>query len=87
MTVAMASPSIPKFSYNAINDHDKRPVGPPICTLQPPKKGDNESTDNSRDQSFLRTYPGGDTKRWRVVGATMPTIIPAMRSVMNLSLE
>ena len=62
----------------------KAPVGPPICTLLPPK------TEMTRPATMAVMIPfSGDTpeampKAIANGSATMPTIIPAMRSDMKV---
>ena len=74
--------------YDTVYNDDKCSLSIPRsahCCL--PRKRDNEPTDNSGDQSFSGLTPEAIPNAMASGRATMPTMIPAIRSAMNFSLE
>ena len=62
------------------------PVGPPICTLLPPKIEMTRPATMAVMMPFSGVTPDAMPKAIASGKATMPTIMPAMRSDMNVFL-
>ena len=86
-TVAIASPSIPKFWIMPYTITINAPVGPPICTLHPPNNDTKNPPRIAVINPFSGLTPEAIPKAIASGNATIPTIIPAIRSVINFSLE
>jgi len=65
----------------------KAPVGPPICTLLPPKKETMKPPIMAVINPFSGLTPDAIPNAMAKGRATMPTIIPAIRSAENFSFE
>ena len=63
------------------------PVGPPICTLLPPRKETMNPPIIAVINPFSGLTPEAIPNAMASGRATMPTMIPAIRSAMNFSLE
>ena len=61
----------------------KAPVGPPICTLLPPKSETIKPPTIAVIIPFSGDTPEAIPKAMASGNATIPTIIPAMRSAIN----
>ncbi len=62
------------------------PVGPPICTLLPPKSEMTRPATMAVMIPFSGVTPEAMPKAMASGRATMPTMIPAIRSAMNVFL-
>ena len=87
ITVAMASPSIPKLCIIPYTITMKAPVGPPICTELPPRRETINPPIIAVINPFSGLTPEAIPNAMANGRATIPTMIPAIRSVMNFSLE
>ena len=63
------------------------PVGPPICTLLPPKKEMMNPAMMAVMMPFSGDTPEAIPKAMASGKATMPTMIPAITSAASVSLE
>ncbi len=86
MTVAMASPSMPYCWMMPYTMTMNAPVGPPICTLLPPRKEMMNPAMMAVINPCSGLTPEAIPKAIASGRATMPTMIPAIRSVRNFSL-
>ena len=87
ITVAMASPSKPKFWMMPYTITMKAPVGPPICMLGPPKSETMKPPMMAVIKPFSGLTPEAIPKAIARGKATMPTMMPAIKSDMNFSFE
>ena len=62
----------------------KAPVGPPICTLLPPSSEMMNPATMAVMMPFSGVTPEAIPKAMASGSATMPTMMPAMRSLMNV---
>ena len=65
----------------------KAPVGPPICTFEPPNSEMKSPATMAVMIPFSGDTPLAIPKAMAKGSATIPTMIPAMRSVMNVFLS
>ena len=63
----------------------KAPVGPPICTLEPPNREMRKPAMMAVMIPFSGVTPLAIPNAMARGSATIPTIMPAMRSFMNIS--
>ena len=63
----------------------KAPVGPPICTLVPPSSDMMKPATMAVTMPFSGVTPEAMPKAMANGRATMPTMMPAMRSFMKVS--
>ena len=83
MRVAIVSPSNPycwMMPYIIIMN---APVGPPICTFEPPKSETMSPATMAVMIPFSGVTPEAIPKAMASGSATMPTMMPASRSVVN----
>ena len=64
----------------------KAPVGPPICTLVPPSREMRNPATMAVMIPFSGDTPEAMPKAMARGSATIPTMMPAIRSFMNVSL-
>ena len=86
-TVAMASPSSPKFWMMPYTIIIKAPVGPPIWMELPPSSETTNPPMMAVIKPFSGLTPEAIPNAMASGRATMPTMMPAIKSVMNFSLE
>ena len=84
MSVAMVRPSRPYFWIIPYMMMMKAPVGPPICTLLPPSSEMMNPATMAVMMPFSGVTPEAIPKAMASGSATMPTMMPAMRSLMNV---
>ena len=65
----------------------KAPVGPPICTFEPPKAEIMNPATMAVMMPFSGDTPDAMPKAMASGRATMPTMTPAMRSAINVCLS
>ena len=63
----------------------KAPVGPPICTFVPPSSEMRKPATMAVMMPFSGVTPLAMPKAMARGNATMPTMMPAIRSFMNVS--
>lgn len=86
MTVAMARPSMPYCWIIPYIIMMKAPVGPPICTLLPPKREITRPATIAVIIPFSGDTPDAIPNAIAKGKATIPTIIPAMMSAAKVFL-
>ncbi len=87
MNVATARPSIPKLCIIPYTITIKAPVGPPICTELPPKKDTINPPIIAVINPFSGVTPLAIPNAMASGKATIPTITPAIKSLMKRSFE
>ena len=87
ITVAIANPSMPKFWMMPYTITMNAPVGPPICTFVPPRKETKKPPMMAVIRPFSGLTPEAIPNAMARGNATIPTMIPAIKSVMNFSFE
>ena len=83
MTVAMASPSMPYWLMMPATMTMKAPVGPPIWTLLPPRNETMKPPMMAVMSPFSGETPLAMPNAMARGRATMPTMMPAIRSAVN----
>ena len=76
-----------EIGYNIIDNHNKRTGRPPICTEHPPAADTMKTAYYGGDEAYRGINTAGIPKAMASGNATMPTTIPATRSVLNFSNE
>ena len=86
MSVAMVSPSNPYCCMMPYMMMMNAPVGPPICTLLPPSSEMMNPATIAVMMPFSGVTPEAMPKAMASGSATIPTMMPAMRSDMKVFL-
>ena len=81
--VAAASPEYPNFSITLKTMTANAPVGPPICTRLPPKKEMQNPAIIAVNNPRSGPTPLAIAKAIASGSATMPTMIPAIKSLVK----
>ena len=84
ITVATARPSMPNWPIMPATMTMNAPVGPPICTLLPPSRETIKPPMMAVIRPFSGVTPLAIPKAMASGRATMPTMMPAMKSAANL---